>query len=732
MNKQQFSTWIAGLVNQAWVRRHRRLVILKGEEQWASSLLASSPISHLLVDNENCFVYGDSATFNANIPYKRFRDFLGRESQCLIFSDSQFNFDAFAALSGTLKAGGLCFVLLPCDINVKAQRFIQRFLTHIINNEHHIIIEQGVDSNLVDIKVQQAPNAEKACHYLNENRVIKGETLLLGCANEAQLDAVNAVGKVLTGHRKRPLVLTADRGRGKSTALAIACAQLLNNHKAEREKLHIGVTAPDKQALSVFFQQLAARLPDMSTLNGEVTFIAIDDLVQNHHTLSLLLVDEAAGVPVYLLHSLLKKYHRTVFASTVHGYEGAGRGFTVKFTQILAQLTPKWHALHLAKPIRWAENDPLEQLVFDVGLLNANLPDLNKKVIQPLQSKATGFDKRALLSEGLIFEQINIEHLLKNEVLLSQIFAILISAHYQTKPSDLKMMLENPKVRLFTLSAVHDDETKLVGVALLLIEGGLLEGQVSTEDVSAVQQSKRRLKSQFIPQSLLTHCAMENAFDYRYLRVMRIAIHPEVQHAGFGSYFMKQLLNYAQDNQVDYIGASFGANYGLFSYWIKQGFSAIRLGFNKDKSSGEHSVLVLQPLTCMAKSAQQSLATEFSNSFRHLLLDEFKGLPSELSALILSQCKETDMPMLTQSDQRKIAAFVNGEMLYSHCAYSLYLWFVHFLLQLNSDVPEHTTILVSRLLQKNTVAHVCEQYGLSGKKTLNQLIIQYVSNHFKS
>jgi len=735
MNTQQFSNWIAEFVNQPWVSTHRRIVLLKGDEQWAYSLLTATPIAQQLLDDANSFIYGDSSLLTANVPYKRFRDFLGRESQSIFFSDSQFNFDAFAALSGTLKAGGICFVFLPRGVDLKEQGFTQRFLTYLSKNKQHIIIEQSSnepegESELGEKTSQASSDVIKPHKEPDKGLVaspsLADNTAYLGCANQQQFSAVKAISKVLSGHRKRPLVLTADRGRGKSTALAIACVQMMANHKANKEVLRIGVTAPNKQALSVFFQQLTERLPQLAELNGRVDFIAIDDLIQNPHELSLLLVDEAAGIPVYVLQALLENYHRTVFASTVHGYEGAGRGFTLKFTKILHQLTPNWHALHLEKPIRWAENDPLEQLVFDVGLLNANLPTLNEKIVSLCKLK-----KEQPFHEQLLFEQVDIQKLYHNEKQLAQIFAILVSAHYQTKPSDVKMLLENPKVRLFTLSVKLDNVSHLLGVSLLLSEGGLLDGELSNDDVLDVQQSKRRLRSQFLPQALLTSCAMEDAFNYRYLRVMRIAIHPEIQHMGLGSFFMTQLCQYAKNSQADFIGSSFAANNELLSYWFKQGFKAVRLGFNKDKASGEHSALVLQPFSENAKRAQQVLTLDFANNFRHLLLDEFKDLSRDLTLLLLKHCKATDLPVLSKLDKKKITAFVKEEVLYSHCAYSLYLWFVHALQGDRELDAANSSILVSRIIQKNTIAKVCEQYGLPGKKALNQVIINYVRKYYQ-
>ena len=50
-----------------------------------------------------------------------------------------------------------------------------------------------------------------------------------------------------------------------------------------------------------------------------------------------------------------------VFASTVSGYEGNGRGFEIKFLPELEKLYPQWKAANITTPYRWKKNDPLER-----------------------------------------------------------------------------------------------------------------------------------------------------------------------------------------------------------------------------------------------------------------------------------------------------------------------------------------------------------------------------------
>ncbi|BBI53235.1 hypothetical protein HORIV_56560 [Vreelandella olivaria] len=70
------------------------------------------------------------------------------------------------------------------------------------------------------------------------------------------------------------------------------------------------------------------------------------------------MVDEAAAIPAALLGQWLTAFPRIAFATTVHGYEGSGRGFALRFRATLDRLTPQWKALTLNAPIRWRSGDP--------------------------------------------------------------------------------------------------------------------------------------------------------------------------------------------------------------------------------------------------------------------------------------------------------------------------------------------------------------------------------------
>jgi len=711
MTAQNFSTCFRLLQEHAKQTGQRRLLVLQGSISWALSLMQSlkngpfdksaSPADtqeHALVTSWQ--IYSDLAEVVATVNRKNYRHKLGSECRHLVFIDSEFNLDALAALAGTLAAGGILILVWPDDklddSRLALSPFLQRLKKKIDADPELFLLQEGLE------KYPEIKPLEPLVQ--SNNRLPE-----MGCITEEQYNAVQAVIKVAKGHRNRPLILTADRGRGKSSALAIAAAELL---QSAENQLRIIITAPHSQALEVFFAQLKQSLPEASFLPNKVCYrqnlveyIPVDRLSLSLPDSGLLLVDEAAAIPVYLLEQFSKHYHRIVFSSTQHGYEGAGRGFTLKFQRQLSLSCPNWRQYHIHQPIRWCENDPLERFIFETCLLNAELPELE---IEPAE----------LDIQALSFIEHKPHDLKNDETLLAELFAVLVTAHYQTSPSDLKMLQDNSQIRLVSLSYKNE----VIAVALLMVEG-----QCSSEELTAVKKSERRLRNQFLPQSLLTQCGIKTAFNHNYLRVMRIAVHPQYQSLGIGSIFLEKIKTFAAKLSFDFVGTSFGVNPSLLKFWLNADYHMARVGFTRDKASGEYSALLLQPLTDGADKLQQEITKEFYRSFDYLLQEEYQAMPAKLVAQILYLMPEGQAPELSAHDLASIEDFASKHRLYSTCVYSLHLWLVA---HLRITLSDKVFPLISKVLQKKSNEELCRLYGFTGKKTINSYLVDYVAKHF--
>ncbi|MDX9987751.1 GNAT family N-acetyltransferase [Thiothrix unzii] len=478
------------------------------------------------------------------LPAKKAHTLLGQDTDIIVFdAHSGFDVNAFAAVSGTLRGGGTLYLLTPpldewADFPDPDYR---RFIPYPY--QPHEVRGRFLGRFVGMLKT--------GCHCRSDFSPIVGLT------SDLQVVAVETILQANT-----PVVLTADRGRGKSAALGMAASQLQAAGK------RVLLTAPSRATVESVFKH--AELPPL--------FFAPDDLLQTLPEGDVLLVDEAAAIPVPLLLKMLEHYPRCVFSTTLHGYEGSGRGFALRFQKALDTLAPGWQAVRLQQPMRWAENDPLERFINQTLLLDADLAPFT-----PCGGRVG--------DGGAEYRQLNRDELAQNEPLLRQLFGLLITAHYQTRPSDLRQLLDAPDISIHVL----EQQGTLVAVALLSREGGL-DAQLT----AAIHAGTRRPHGHPVPQTLTFHAQLAGAAELVCERVMRIAVHPLLQNQGLGAHLLEHLLGFAAQQGADYLGVSYAMTPELLRFWERAGFVVARIGFRQDAASGSRSVVQVKALSVRA------------------------------------------------------------------------------------------------------------------------------------
>ncbi|WP_286269571.1 GNAT family N-acetyltransferase [Thalassotalea hakodatensis] len=688
--------WLSSWQPDILAAYERRLIIAEGDLSWQNQI---AEIFYNYYDEHDgeVFLWGESQSYlTGNI--KNYRHQLGRENDVVIFAEPDFHPDAFAALSGTIKAGGVLLWLKPSTC--KTSLFMQRIIDHFT-----------LDPDVVQLTPTMLPKVDT----VKKSALEKQSTALKhGCVTLEQQHAVDSILRVASGHRNRPLVLTADRGRGKSTALALASAHLLL--QTTQPPTTIIICAPTINAITVFFQQLSLHCPQGTLTKDKfifqqhvVRFIPIDVLLETKPTCQLLLVDEAAAIPVHLLSTVAEHFKRIVFSSTQHGYEGAGRGFAIKFQRLLANISPQYRAIHIQQPIRWRENDPLETLIYATFLFDCHH--------EPLLIKHNASAQR--------FRFVNKNELIRDNALLTQIFAVLMNAHYKTTPSDLKLLLDNEAVRIVI---GYQTENCSVNAVALIVE----EGNASNDDVASVINHEKQLTNQFIPQYLLRHLSVENAFKYRYWRINRIAVPEGMQQLGVGSKLLSFVATEAKQLSVDFVSTSFSANQAIVSFWQKNGFTIVNLGLSKVQASGEHAALMLKALNDEAKQIELALAEQFYRKIAFYLPSVFQKLPASLIRQLMRTGKSRWLPPLTSTDNLVVKAFTDKKMQFLQSAFSLQLWTLHYLTNdkvaaediiigtLFSNAEIALDFMVVKLLQQQSDANISKVFSFSGKKQIQQ------------
>ena len=695
------TVFIDQLRHQLKLSHQRHLVVLAGEQSWAISEL-----SHYLEPDQTYWLgQGD---WPSCIAPNKAKSVLGSECQHLVYNCySGLNPDAFGAVSGTLVGGGLCFLIIP-PIAQWPEYNDPDYTRYVATNELVGEVSPNFIRRAIKL-IEQHPQ----CYVLTPD----GELPLLSTvvavkdqenvdAPYASMDQQNAVAEVIqtiTGHRRRPLVVSADRGRGKSAALGLAAAQLLMTKLTS-----VIVTAPNVGAVQCLFQHAAsvldgAKIDKLGVSWGDkrISFVAPDLLIATLPPCELLLVDEAAAIPTPMLATLARHYSRLVFATTIHGYEGTGRGFALRFLKQLRTIAPSYRRIELTQPIRWANDDPFEQFTF--ALLGLN-------------SQAANVD--SLVAESNIeFKIIEQPQLLADPQLLEQLFGLLVLAHYQTSPSDFRQLLDAPDLTIFVATI----DQQVVATALVLKEGAI--------DVELQQQiwlGTRRLRGHLIPQSLIAQLNLRQAGNYRYGRIMRIAVQPQLQQQGIARQLDRFITQWATEQQLDFVGASFGATAQLTYYWQALGYQSVRLGINRDSASGTHSVIMLK---AMARNPLIELAqVSFYQEFRYALTSEFKSLEVEMVVCLLKQYGAAEP--LSPQDQLNIEVFIETTRPFELVAASVSYLVWHLANRLSLLPEASQQILVNKVLQQHdwpTCVEVGDHRGRKSAETALKHAVKQLS-----
>jgi tRNA(Met) cytidine acetyltransferase len=720
----QLQTELQQLEIQAQLNACRYLVVLSGDEQWSintlAKLLPTLQTCHTLLVSDEC-----SNTSNnvakwgieyESVQAKQVKTYLGSEVCRLIWNGfSGLNPDALGAASGLVKGGGLLFLLLPdlstlatnpdpdylrmCRHAEELQNFGTRFLQRLIKliqtdtdvslicqASDHQRIRATLAPNVPQANIPQttlAPKTKTANHQHSETHLTSD-----------QLNMIEGIQSVSNGHRKRPLVVLADRGRGKTSALGIAAANIVID-----SALTVLITAPSRRACDTAFQHYRHKIHACNiedTANFE--FIAPDTLIEHFPACHILLVDEAASIPAPMLQQMLEAYPRIVFSSTTHGYEGTGQGFNVRFRHTLDALTPQWKSLTLHQPVRWSNGDPLERWIFEFLLLNAQIPELSTNNV--------------IRQVGHTVKWVSQDTLANDTGLLKQVTALLVTAHYQTSPSDIRMILDDPKLNI---GLILSDAT-VIAVVLLLHEGGIDDSELAHNII----EGTRRPKGHLVPQALTSSTANPDFLSYHTYRIMRIAVHPSLSRLGLGSTLLRATAKLGETNKIDYLSASFGFTPSLNNFWCKNDFKLLRVGYHKDSASGVQSAIVVRKLTAQVEQTIQLAHKQNQQHFIFGLNTIYRTLDIDTT---LSVIQSLSLPVNKQSlsEIDAIKAFAHHFRSFENCAQILFEFVLNcFSIDLIKTLSiEEQKLICLRILKGEEIAQCCRKLNLSGKKQLD-------------
>jgi len=672
------------------------------------------------------------------VDYKDTEEYLGTTYDMLILDlTTNLKPNDIGRLIGIVRGGGLIVLLIP-EWNEweKILTLFQRELAtpqhpenevrHIFKRwfkrkllEHNGIFVYNVDKRKT-IKTSEKESHENSLNEFREKtlkipeKTVYPKELYRLALTQDQVNVLKLAEKFVEKPRgkKLVLVLTANRGRGKSCALGIAIAGFINELKKVKNRVRVLVTAPkptNVQSLMILLMKsldklklkykVVERRRKIIEVKGEKFSVEYWEPINiPKMKADLVVVDEAAGLQVPMLLKIWKEHKRTMFSSTIHGYEGAGRGFSIRFLKYIKN-DPKTDLVEyeMVEPIRYSENDPIEKWQFNTLLLNAE------------PEKLTPEDLKHIEEGHLIYVKPNLEEWFskEGEHLLRQFFGIYVLAHYRNEPDDLGMMADAPH---HTIRAIMLSSGKIVCSIQLAEEGPIPESMVND------LLRGGRIPGNIIPDRVLKHVRIREFSKTVGWRIVRIATHPDVMGKGIGSFALANIIKEAYERGYDWVGAGFGVTEQLLRFWLKNGFIPVHMSPDRNPVSGEFTILVLYPLSDLTREIVKVANKSFKLKVIDALHDSYRELETNVALLILKAGETIDpnyTPKMDPIRWDRLRIYSYGPMTYEaacdvmyELARAYFIGYPRFKTEL-SKIEEY--ILVSRVLQAKNWEAIAEE-----------------------
>ena len=576
----------------------RELLILVGEDDFLAYQL-----NHNLLLKSAVWI-GDVSPHFATpsyFPFNKTKNLLGSEFLAIIYDARQgIHLDALAIAAGTLQDGGLLLLLLNHweDLGNQPDSDSLRWSgeKHAINTPHFIAFLQEKIGKY-GFPIYQSTSLTLASPTPQKDRSTHCQpTLEQARLLQQMAEAEDAI-----------LIVTAKRGRGKSALAGLFAKQQLAQHQA------VILTAPNKSAVNIF----------NAFAGVEITFMSPDELSQNlsdapqQFANHWLFVDEAAMIPLDILFRLTKAFKRVVLTTTIHSYEGTGRGFLLKF---MAKTDRTLRHVELFTPLRWQADDKLEAFIDDLLLC-----DCEDRLPQPPY-------------DSVLAEQIQISHCERiPHDQIESVYGLLTLAHYRTSPLDLRRLLDAPQQQFYLAQA----QDSLLGCVWAVPEGGLTDKTL----IRQIRRGERRPRGNLVAQMLCFQAGLEEACELRSLRISRIAVQPNWQQRALGQRLIAKM---KQQDAVDFLSVSFGYTPELLAFWQKCGFILVHFSESKEASSGCYSVVALCPLSEEGRAFVQQAEKQFQ-----------RNLPLSLHPLAIQFTRTEIDWMLDSSDWQLLNDFAD-------------------------------------------------------------------------
>ncbi|WP_424018779.1 tRNA(Met) cytidine acetyltransferase TmcA [Halorientalis pallida] len=645
----------------------RRLLVLAGDPERTRRAAAEALDAAAVNPADATLVGPDPALDCEHLPPERSAELLGTTRDAVVLDlHAACRPNTIGRAVGVVDGGGLLVLLTPpldawadrrdgfdeglavppADLSAVSGHFRRRLVDTLRTHPGIAIVDVDAERIDRDGLTEPAPVLAGGGLLLPDARTFP-DHVYEACLTDDQVEAVLALERLREDGQA--VVVEADRGRGKSSAaglaagaLALAGEDVLVAAPAYRNAAEVLARAQER--LCAADALVSADDPEtpheLAAPEGRIRFRRAADVADGGlpDDPDAVIVDEAAALPVHVLESFLDA-PSVAFTTTVHGYEGAGRGFSVRFRDALDESDHAVGEIRMAEPIRYAAGDPVEVWAFRALLLDASPP------VDPLVADAE--------PESAEYVALDPADLVADEPLLRDVFGLLVLAHYRTEPDDLARLLDAPNVAVRALRF----DGHVVSVALLAREGGL------DAETRADMYDGARIRGNMLPDVLTTQLRDESAGVPVGYRVLRIATHHAARSRGLGSRLLSEVRAEFGDD-VDWLGVGYGATPELLDFWTGNGYAPVHLSTTRNDESGEYSALMLDPTSDAGADLFDRHADQFVARIGDVLADPLADLDPDVARATLSGLDRDADPGLADWEWRQVASAAFGPGLF--------------------------------------------------------------------
>jgi tRNA(Met) cytidine acetyltransferase len=649
-----------------------------------------------------------------------------------LFIDLRANFipNNVNILLEAVRGGGLIFVLgLPYpewissinqnfdqekEFSGKESIFLSWFLKNIENNSQ--CITKKIGSKDVIARFNPMP------YNINLSDQIKGIPVTL--------EQKRIIKRILdiyfdSKYPNSSSIVLANRGRGKSASIGLFLSQILINKG--KQPFRALISSPRLQNVQILFDFLSRglikenikfRKTTQESLisgintsdNARITYVWPSE-IDDKSNIDLFVVDEAAAIPVAILKKITKISTKTIFLSTIHGYEGAGRSFQHKFLRYMKKQKHCYYSEYtLSQSIRYMQGDSIEKLLNDCFLLDIEL-DPQILDIKPIKRKSVNL--QLYKDPEYLFSDAGLPY-------FKQIFSLLIYAHYRNQPNDLLVIADSGKHFLTGVYSRGDQKENLLVSSQIAEEGGM-----KREEIQEIASGKF-VKGNLISTVAIRHFSAEFA-KLRGLRIVRIAVHPSIVDKGFGRLAIE--LHDQLFSSYDWVGVSYGVTVKLMKFWRKFDFKPVHIRPIQTLETGEWNIVVIHPLKNPAETIVDQASADFLLQFMALLKQSLHSMKPELVVQIIKSCSLIpDYKLkITSSGKIRLKNYLNGHVNFLLAVDVIYeLATKYFTSRSIKLSPSQEALLITRILQGRTWGQTLSKTGLKWK-TANSLLEKAVA-----